>query len=164
VTRPVGTGSVVLGLTYSRSSNDNIGGSFYNTGDRYMTQFGFTNSLGPGDITLSAWNLFRTPGTLADSSALGHEDITSFQVAYGINALGGRLEPTIEVRSWLQQDLNASLLANPGVRYHATSGPMGVSISGGYSIGRLAAQSASGASVTADLSGFRGTLAVRVGY
>ena len=76
-------------------------------------------------MSRQAGRVRRSPGTLADSSALGHENITNFQAAYGVTGAGGRWEPTIELRSWLQQDLATSLLANTGLRYSVTSGALG---------------------------------------
>ncbi|HEY4130102.1 MAG TPA: hypothetical protein VGM50_05770, partial [Gemmatimonadaceae bacterium] len=60
VDRAIGTGRAALGLTYSKFADDNLGGSIYNTGDRYLTTASYDNALNGGTLTLSAWNLFRT--------------------------------------------------------------------------------------------------------
>ena len=51
VDRPVGTGRATLGVTYSAFGNDQLAGSVYNTGDRYITQFGLNNSFGGGELS-----------------------------------------------------------------------------------------------------------------
>ena len=80
--RAVGTGRAVFGVTYSAFGDDQLAGSVYNTGNRYLTQFGFNNTVGAGEFSLSAWDLFRTSGTLADGSALDHENIGNAALSY----------------------------------------------------------------------------------
>src|SRR6185437_14738698 len=48
IDRAVGTGRVTLGITYSRFGNDELAGSIYNTGDRYLTTFSLDNTVGAG--------------------------------------------------------------------------------------------------------------------
>lgn len=163
VDRPVGTGQMSFAVTYSKFGNDNMSGSIYNTGDRFIAQAGYANTYGPGDLSVTAWNMFRGAGTLADSSALGHENLTNVAVAYGFAAGTGRFEPTIELRNWIQDGASTSMMANMGVRYLINIGGLGFAPSAGYSIGKLASQTATGANTTASLSGFRAALAVRVG-
>ena len=163
VDRPVGTGQASLGITYSKFGNDNIGGSLYNTGDRFIVQGGYANTYGPGDLSVNAWNMFRGSGTLADSSALGHENLTSITVGYGLAAGSGQFVPTLELRNWMQDGASTSMMANLGVRYLINVAGFGFAPSAGFSVGKLASQTAAGANTTASLSGFRAALAIRVG-
>jgi hypothetical protein len=160
--RAYGTGRVSLGLTYSTFGNDNLAGSIYNTGNRWLTQAAVNNTYGPGELTLSAWNLFRTAGTLADSSYLGHENITNASVAYGVNVGPALVEPNIEGRSWSQAGgIPTSMMTTLGVRSQLVVRGFNVLPSLGYSIGKIASQRA-GANTTASLTGFHAMLAVRL--
>lgn len=162
VDRAVGTGRIAAGVTYSKFGNDNIGGSIYNTGDRYVTQVSLSNTVGSGDLWLSGWNLYRTAGTLADNSYLGHENIASAQVGYSLPGFGGRVEPSLELRDWMQASLPSSILATVGVQLRFDVGGFGVVPSAGYSVGHLAAQNTDGTNTTASLTGLHGTLAIRL--
>jgi hypothetical protein len=159
---PFGTGRFTVGLTYSKFGNDDLAGSVYNTGDRYLTQAAVSNTVGNGDLIVSAWNLFRTAGTLADSSYLGRENISNVVVGYSMQFGEVRVEPTAELRSWMQADTPTSTVANFGVRLNMTIAGLAVSPSAGYSIGRIAAEGTSAGATTASVSGLRAMLAVRV--
>jgi hypothetical protein len=157
-----GTGRVAVGLTYSTFGNDNLAGSLYNTGNRWLTQASVDNTLGVGQLSLSGWNLFRTRGTLADSSLLGHEDIANASVAYGVTVGGMVLEPNVEGRMWVQEGLPTSGLTTLGIRTQTTVMGFSVLPSVGYSLGRLAAVDAAGLTTTATLTGLHATLAIRL--
>jgi hypothetical protein len=161
--RPVGTGRFMIGLTYSTFGDDNLAGSIYNTGDRYLSQIDFDNTVGVGRLSITAWNLFRNRGTLADSSVLDHENIANGMIAYGI-PLGGSavIEPTVEGRTWMQVGASSSYLGTLGLRMQLGAGTLAVLPSIGYSLGKLAAQDASGANTTADMTGMHATLAIRI--
>jgi hypothetical protein len=160
--RAVGTGRVTLGFTYSTFGNDELAGSIYNTGNRYITQVVFANDVGPGRISVVAWNLFRTAGTLADSSFLGHENIANAAVSYGLSVGPALIEPGIETRAWVQEGAATSLLTTIGVRSQFNVDGWIVSPGVGFSLGRVAAQDPAGINSTATLTGFRATLAIRV--
>jgi hypothetical protein len=161
--RPVGTGHFQLGLTYSRFADDSIsGGSIYNTGDRYVTQAVLTNTIGFGDLTLAAWNLYRTAGTLASGTISGRENIANALLGYGVRAMGIRIEPSFEGRAWMQQGNSTSFLGTAALRLDANLGPIQISPSGGYSFGQLATESTPGVSATADLTGYRAVLMIRL--
>jgi len=158
----VGTGRVTLGFTYATFGNDELAGSIYNTGNRYITQVAFTDDVGPGKIGVGAWNLLRTAGTLADSTFLGHEDITSAAVSYALTVGRASIEPNVEARSWAQQDAATSFLTTVGVRSQLDAGGFTLMPGVGYSLGRVAAQDPGGADVTARLRGFHATLTIRL--
>ncbi len=162
VDRAVGTGRVTMGLTFSTFGNDNLAGSLYNTGNRWLTQTSYNNTIAGGQLAVDAWNLFRTRGTLADSSLLGHEDITAASVAYGVAMGDMTIEPNLEARTWLQEGVRTSMLATPGLRAQLEVAGFTVMPNVGYTLGRLAAQDANGANTSARLTGWHATLAVRL--
>ena len=153
-----GTGRVAFGMTYSKFGDDDLGGSIYNTGDRYIAQAGFNNSFGGARVLVNAWNLYRRSGMIFTGERTGPESIANLLVGVGFTTLSGVLEPSVELRNWTQETLSASTLATLGMRYTLESGGMSVTPSGGYTFGRFAAVSGN-----ADLSGFRAALAVRWG-
>ncbi|MGH7618762.1 MAG: hypothetical protein ACREPM_16195 [Gemmatimonadaceae bacterium] len=160
---PVGTGRFSLGLTYSTFGDDNLGGSIYNTGNRYLGQLDYNDSFGPGRVSLSGWNLFRTRGTLADSSIIDKEDIASGTIAYGVPLGGVIVEPNVEGRTWYQPGSSTSYLGTFGVRMQFSMGGLTVMPSGGFSVGVLAAaQAGTVGNQTASLTGFHGMLMIRV--
>ena len=159
--RAVGTGRATFGVTYSAFGDDQLAGSVYNTGDRYLTQFGFTNSVGAGEISVSAWDLFRTSGALSDGTALDHENIGNAAVAYSVRLGSATIEPNIEGRMWNQTGLSTSLMGTVGVRSLIGVAGMVVMPGVGFSVGRVAAQDAQ-VNTTATLTGFHATLAVRL--
>ena len=162
--RPVGTGRFMVGLTYSTFGNDELGGSIYNTGDRYMSQLDFTTDVGPGRILVTGWNLFRTRGTLADSSFLDHENISNGALAYAIPVGSSMvLEPNVQGRTWLQPGAQTSYMGTFGLRLQVGSGAFAFLPSAGYSIGQIAASDpVVGVNTTASMTGFHASLAIRV--
>lgn len=161
VDRAVGTGRATFGVTYSAFGNDQLAGSVYNTGDRYFTQFDLYNSLGAGELSLSAWDLFRTAGTLLDGTALDHENIANAALSYGVRVGPATIEPNLEGRTWAQPGSSTSLMGTLGVRSQIAVAGMAVIPSVGFSFGRLAAQD-NAVNTTASLTGFHATLAVRL--
>jgi hypothetical protein len=153
-----GTGRVSVGLTYSKFSDDKFQASIYNTGDRLLTQGYVSNSALGGDYMVSAWNLFRASGTLADGSATGTESITDLSTAYGRKMGGGRLEPGVSFRTWTQQDLKTSFQSTVSLRYEMGSGRVAFSPMAGFTFGSMGAT----ATESASLSGFRAQLTMRV--
>jgi hypothetical protein len=153
-----GTGRFAVGLTYSKFGNDDIGGSIYNTGDRYILQAGFNNSFRRANVLLDAWNLYRRSGTIFTGDHIGPENIANVLFGVGFPARGGVLEPTLEARCWTQQNIDASLLGTIGLRYTADAGGFAITPSAGYTIGRFAATQSS-----ASMTGLHATLAIRIG-
>lgn len=162
--RPVGTGSFMIGLTYSTFGNDNLAGSIYNTGDRFWTQVDFTNDVGLGRLSVSGWNLFRMKGELADGSVLDHENIVNGQVAYGLT-VGDRMviEPNVEGRAWTQVKTPTSYMGTFGLRMQIAAGAFSILPSAGFSVGQIAAADPTfGVNTTATMTGLHGTLAIRL--
>jgi hypothetical protein len=153
-----GTGRAMLGFTYSKFGDEKFQTSIYNTGDRLLSQGSLNNSLGNGDYTLSAWNLFRSSGTLADGTETGTESITDLSAAYGMRMGAGRLEPGISTRLWSQADVPSSMQSTVSLRYDWTSGRMGISPMAGFTFGKMGTTTTESAS----LSGFRAQLTFRM--
>jgi hypothetical protein len=162
VDRALGTGRISLGLTYSTFGNDNLSGSIYNTGNRWLSQVSVNNTLGRGEVVLTGWNLFRTAGTLADSSYLGHEDISNVALSYAVSSGSMVIEPNVEGRMWTQYGgVPTSAMGTVGVRASMTVMGFSVLPSVGYSLGKLASQDNS-VNTTASLTGLHATLAIRL--
>ena len=159
---PVGTGRFTIGATYSTFGDDNLGGSIYNTGNRVLGQVDFNDSFGPGRISLAGWSLFRARGNLADGRVLDKEDVSSGTIAYGFDAGGVIIEPNLEGRSWSQPNLSTSYLGTLGLRVAFNAGGFAVVPSAGFSVGQLAAPTGTAGTGTATLTGFHGTLTVRL--
>lgn len=160
---PLGTGRFTLGVTYSSFGDDNLGGSIYNTGNRILGQLDLNNSFGPGRFSLTGWNLYRMSGTLADGSVIDKEDVASGSLAYGISFGDAVLEPNVEGRTWYQPGSTTSYLGTFGLRLAFNMGGVAIVPSGGFSVGQLAAASAGAVgNQTATLTGFHGTLTIRL--
>lgn len=147
-----------MGLTYSKFGNDDIGGSVYNTGDRYIVQAGFNSTFGGAHVLLNGWNLYRPPGTIFTGERIGPENIANVLLGVGLRTMGGVLEPSIEAREGTQQDLDASVLGTVGLRYSVGASGLAITPSAGYTTGRFAAIGG-----TANMAGFHAAVAVRVG-
>ena len=158
VDHPYGTGRFAFGLTYSKFGNDDIGGSIYNTGDRYIAQAGFNNSFGGANLLVNAWSLYRRSGTIFTGERTGPENIANVLVGVGFQSASGVIEPSIELRNWTQENLSASTLGTVSLRYSGTANGFQITPSAGYTFGRYVAVPG-----TADLTGIRAALAIRFG-
>jgi hypothetical protein len=173
--RTVGAGRLALGLTYSAFGNDDAGGSVYNTGNRLVAQGLLTSALAGHDVTLAAYNMFRAPGHYASNAPAGRENITNAFVSVGLRTLGTVVEPSLEVRHWLQNvpgvasgsaaaadRWQSSVLGTIGVRTRFGVAGVAAYPSVGYTLGSLATVDASNAPARAGLTGFKAQLAVVV--
>jgi len=166
VDRPVAEGRVAFGATYAAFGRDDAGGSAYNTGDRVIALGELTGRLGEQDYTVAAYNVFRAPGAYASGDRAGRENIANLFLSLGVHALGTVVEPSLELRHWLQNVYEAgdvtgparaqsSRLATVGLRARITAGVLEIFPSGGYTaFGRLATTDDTGLPVQARLSGF----------
>lgn len=160
--RAIGAGRATFGFTYSTFGDDDLAGSIYNTGNRYLTQFSFDDVAGPGRITVAAWNLFRGAGTMVDSVFIGRENIANAAVSYGVPVGTTLVEPNIEGRAWSQTAGSTSLLTTLGVRAQLSMAGFTMLPGIGLTLGRVASQDVDGSNATARLSGWHATLAVRL--
>jgi hypothetical protein len=156
--RPFGTGRITLGFTFSKFGDDKADTSIYNTGDRYIGELGVSNSIGGVDYSLGVWNLYRTGGTLIDQSPAARDNITNGLVALGLRTGTIVIEPSLESRMWMRQGSDASLLGTLGLRIHVNRGGWAIVPGAAFTMGNLAT-----ATESASLSGFSGTLAIRIG-
>jgi hypothetical protein len=176
VDRTVGAGRVALGLTYSAFGKDDAGGSVYNTGNRVIAQAVYSAAFPGRDVMLSAYNVFRGPGSYASGDPAGRENIANLYASVGFNSAGTLVEPSVELRHWLQNvpgvtsgttttpdRSQSSVLGTLGLRTRVTVAGVRVFPSVGYTVGSLATNDAGGAPVHARMTGFRAQLAMRVG-
>jgi hypothetical protein len=163
IDRAFGTGRINLGLTYSSFGDDDLGGSVYNTGNRWLSQIGMNNNFGPGMLTFAGWDLYRQSGRLVDGTETGKENILAASLAYGIQSGATTvIEPNVEGRMWTQSEgIPSSAIATVGIRSQFSLVGYAISPSVGYSIGRLGTGT-SGATATSDLTGLHATLAIRL--
>jgi hypothetical protein len=173
--RAVGSGRLALGMTYSAFGRDDAGGSAYNTGDRVIAQGTLSQLLGANELTLAAYNVFRSPGNYASGDRAGRENIANLFLSLGVRMGNTLAEPSVEVRHWLQSvyppgDDASSVARSQSSRMvtfglRARIGLWGLSVypSAGYTVlGKLATEDEAGKPVQADLTGFRGQIAVRL--
>jgi hypothetical protein len=173
--RTVGAGRVAFGVTYSAFGRDEASGSAYNTGDRVIAQGALSGVVGANDYTIAAYNVFRAPGNYASGDRAGRENIANLFLSLGLHAGSALVEPSVELRHWLQSVYPAgdgggpsrsqsSRLATFGLRTRIGVGGLSVYPSAGYTaFGTLAVTDADGRPAQADISGFRAQVAVRVG-
>ncbi|MEO7769808.1 MAG: hypothetical protein ABIX19_02190 [Gemmatimonadaceae bacterium] len=172
---PMGNGRVSLGVTYSAFGDDEAGTSIYNTGNRIIAQAVVTNNLSGADVTLAAYNVFRAPGAYASGDPAGRENIANAYLGVGLNMLGTVVEPSVEVRSWLQdipeiltsttsqaRRTASSYLGTFGLRTRIGMGGLSFFPSAGYTLGSLATLNSASAPTHADFTGFKAQLAVRI--
>jgi hypothetical protein len=123
-------------------------------------------------VTIAAYNVFRAPGSYASGDPSGRENIANLFAAVGFNTLGTLVEPSVELRHWLQNvpgtataadRSQSSVLGTVGLRTRVTVGGVRVFPSVGYTAGSLATSDELGAPAHAGLTGFRAQLAMRVG-
>ena len=173
--RAVGAGRVALGLTYSAFGKDDAGGSVYNTGDRVIAQGVYAATLEGRDVTIAAYNVFRAPGSYASGDPAGRENIANLFASVGFNSLPALVEPSVELRHWLQNmpevtagtsttpaRTQSSVLATVGLRTRVSVSGAGLFPKVGYTLGSLATRELGGAPAHARLTGFRAQLAMRV--
>jgi hypothetical protein len=152
----------MLGATYSSFGDDKSAGATFNTGNRLVFQGGYSTTVRSVGYSLSGWNLTRTQGTRADGRDAPSENITN--IALGLSfALGGvSLEPTVEARHLARAAVTGGTtpgeasgtgqMETLGLRSRWNAGGLQFVPSASYSIGTLEGM---------DLSGWRGTLAIR---
>jgi hypothetical protein len=175
VDRAVRAGRVALGLTYSTFGKDDVGGSVYNTGNRLIAQGMYADAFSGREVTFAAYDVFRGRGSYASGAPAGTENIADVFGSIALNSLGAPIEPSVELRHWLQHVLGAtsgttttadrtqtSMLATLGLRTHVEAAHLRVVPSVGYTIGRLAMLDGTGAATNGGLTGFRAQVAVRV--
>lgn len=153
---PFGTGRMSFGLTYSKFGDDKANAAVFNSGDRYIGQFAMSSSLESGvDYSFVVWNLYRTSGTLINNDPSPWGNITNAMMTFGIRGPADvSIEPSIETRLWVQDRSKSSFLTSLGMRFFVNRGSWAVVPGFGFTLGSME---------SATMSGFRGTLGVRLG-
>ena len=156
IDHPYGTGRISFGVTYSQFGDDKANATSYNTGNRYIGTFSMTNSLANGtDWAFTLWNLFRSNGTLIDQSTSPSANITNAALSFGVRGPADLvLEPALETRVRTEQGAGTSFLGTLGSRLVINRGGWAVVPGFGFSVGTME---------SATLTGWRGTLALRLG-
>jgi len=180
VDRGIFAGRLSLGVTYSAYGSDKVAQDGvqpfpYNTGNRLIAQAIVTNSIAGSQVTLAGYNVFRNAGRYASGDPAGRENIANGYLGVGINMLGTLVEPSIELRQWLQnipgvtvsgtttaERSQSSYLGTIGLRTRIAMMGFSAYPSAGYTMGKLAAADAAGMPVQADLTGFKAQVAIRV--
>ena len=163
--RPLGAGRLALGVTYAAFGRDDADGSAYDTGDRVVAQGALTGIVAGQEFTVAAYDLLRAPGFYASGERAGRENLANVLLSLGVHALGSVIEPSVELRQWLQNadagdvSSRASRLATFGLRVRAGVAGLTLYPSATYAIGSLAAADQAGLPVQARLTGFRVGLA-----
>ncbi|HET9796495.1 MAG TPA: hypothetical protein VFP90_00835 [Gemmatimonadaceae bacterium] len=163
--RPLGAGRLALGVTYAAFGRDDADGSAYDTGDRVVAQGALTGIVAGQEFTVAAYDLLRAPGFYASGERAGRENLANVFLSLGVHALGSVIEPSVELRQWLQNadagdvSSRASRLATFGLRVRAGVAGLTLYPSATYAIGSLAAADQAGLPVQARLTGFRVGLA-----
>jgi hypothetical protein len=153
---PYGTGRMSFGVTYSSFGDDQSDLGTFSSGDRIIGQFAMNNSMkNDVDYSFVLWNLYRTSGTLINGSESPMGNITNALLGFGVRAPGNAsLEPSIETRVWTQESAKTSFMTTLGLRLSIPRGRLLIVPGFGFSLGTM-----EGASLT----GFRGTLGMRIG-
>lgn len=163
VDHALGTGRLSVGFTYSKFGDDKANSATFNTGDRFLGQVVVNSSLKGGtDYTFVVWNLYRTEGTLINGSVSPFANITNAMMAFGVRGpkdVG--VEPSVETRVFTAKGSQTSFLGNMGLRFYVNRGGWAVVPGFGFSFGQI--ESGTGSSM-ATVTGFRATLAARIGH
>jgi hypothetical protein len=98
--RVVGQGRVSLGFTYSSFSQDEFGGaSIFQPGQRYISQASWSFPVGNLGLSVYAWDLYRTSGTvLLSSSATEKQNVLTAGLAASVQMGRSVLRPQVEFR------------------------------------------------------------------
>jgi len=102
---------LLLGLSVSTFSSDDCTGSVicagkYTPGLRLISEFGFVRVIGKGTVTLTAWDFYRTAGSINDvTSEATRENIFNTELRYS-HPVSRRLtlEPMLGFRQWNPAD------------------------------------------------------------
>ena len=134
--RPVGDGSLSLGLVYSMFGEDVADTTTYSTGDRIIATAGWSFPVKGNDLYLSAWNLYRLEGEVLGDPAPA-ENVFNVAAALSIPLNTLLLQPNLEARLWQVGGLRAGNLSTLGLRVRVPVGQFGLFPSVGYSLGTL---------------------------
>ena len=174
VDRLVGSGRLAFGLTVSKFGEDDAGGSRLRSGNRFIGQTVYNTTVGGNDLVLGAYDVLRSAGQYASGASLGRENVANLFGTLGLHPNGRVVEPTLELRHWMQDipesgsgagavaaHTQSSYLGSVGVRTRMELGGVAIYPGVGYTVGSLATTDLSGASARAGLTGFKMQIAMR---
>jgi len=139
-----------------------------------IAQGALSGVVGASDYTIAAYNVFRAPGNYASGDRAGRENIANLFLSLGLRAGGAVVEPSLELRHWLQSVYppgtadgasrsQSSRLATLGLRSRIGVGVLTLYPSVGYTpVGSLAVTDENGRPAQADLRGFKGQISIRL--
>lgn len=153
--KPFGTGRMSFGFTYSKFGDDKSNAVTFNSGDRFIGQFAMNNALSERvEYSVVVWDLYRTSGTLINSSPSPSGNISNAMLTFGMRAGAIGVEPSVETRLWTQEGSKTSYLGTFGMRLFVDRGAWALVPGFGFSLGSME---------SATLNGYRATLGVRYG-
>jgi hypothetical protein len=174
VDRLVGAGRVAVGLTFSKFGDDDAGGSRFRSGSRLIGQTVYNTTLGGNDAVFGAYDVYRSAGQYASGTSSGRENVANLFGTLALHPNGRVLEPTLELRHWMQDipasgtgasavaaRTQSSYLGSLGVRTRLDVGGVTVYPGVGYTLGSLATTDLNGAPASAGLTGFKAQIAMR---
>jgi hypothetical protein len=156
--RAVGDARVSLGGTYSMFTDNKAGGTTFATGARTLGQASVFLPTGFGDVTLSAWDLYRAAGEIIGAES-PWENISNVGLTLGFGSGAIRWQPSVEGRFWMRDGERAGMVGTGGLRIAFPVGPFSMNPSVTYSIGSVYP---SGSATSIDVSGLRASLLIRV--
>ncbi|MDB4881070.1 MAG: hypothetical protein JWL60_2516 [Gemmatimonadetes bacterium] len=169
--RAAGRGRLALGLTYSAFGQDDAAGSRYNVGDRIIGQGAYSTTRAGTDLVFAAYDVFRRAGSYASGERAGSENIANLFMSAGMQRGGRLLEPSVELRHWLQrvpapgvavgERRQSSVLATLGLRTRLALAGVTTYPGVGMTLGSLATRTATGEPEKAGITGFRAQVAMR---
>ncbi len=156
--RPVGSGQVSLGLSYSAFGADATDSTTYSTGDRITATGMWMVPVGDGaNLYLSGWNLYRLKGQQLAGDAPS-ENVANLNAALSFSAGEVLIQPSVEGRLWQVDGARSGQLFNLGARVRFAAGRFSIFPAAGYSFGTIWSSLDPGGT---DVTGMRGSLTIR---
>jgi hypothetical protein len=156
--RAIGDSRISIGGTYSMFTDNKAGATTFATGARTLGQASLSIPTSMGNWTIGAWDLFRSAGEIIGEEA-PWENISNVNLGVGFDAGGMHWQPSVEGRFWMRDGEKAGMVGTGGLRTRIDAGPFSLNPSVTYSAGNVYP---SGSTTSIDVSGFRGTLLIRL--
>jgi hypothetical protein len=156
--RSVGDGRLSFGATYSAFTDNKADSTTFATGARTIVQGGVFLPTTRGEWTLSAWDLYRAEGQIV-GGASPWENISNVNLAVGFNVGSFYVQPSAETRFWMRDGEKAGMVGTGGLRLRFDALGLSINPAVTYSVGNVYP---AGSTTSIDVSGFRGTLLVRL--
>ncbi|MBM4193479.1 MAG: hypothetical protein FJ202_03745 [Gemmatimonadetes bacterium] len=158
IDRAIGDGRLSISGTRSSFGDDKADSTTFASGPRTIGQVGLYMPTSFGDITITAWDLYRGEGQQIGAVS-PWENIASGSIAVGFNMGGVYVQPNADARAWMRAGEKAGFVGSGGVRMRWSMGPLSLNPSLTYSVGNVYPI---GSTTSIDVSGFRGLFLVRL--